>query len=318
MKRNHAKTSILSVLLALLMLALAACGQNQAGNNSDGQNSPSGAKGTITVGGKDFTEQHLLSKITAIYLKEKGYDVKEASNMGSTVVRSALENGQIDLYWEYTGTALVVYQKQPVETDPAKAYEKVKEADKAKNLAWLNKTSFNNTYAILMRQDKADELGIRSISDLAAYVNANPTALKFASNAEFYAREDGIKGLEKKYGFQFPAENVVKMDSGLLYNALKEKQVDVSVGFATDGRIKGFNLVALEDDQLFFPAYNGAPVVRQEVLDKYPEVADLLNAIADKLDTETMMKLNYAVDVEHKDVAEVAREWLVSQQLIQP
>jgi len=317
MKRMVATKSLMLLLLTLMMLAVAACGQDQAGSDQQQQTEANGEKGTVTVGGKDFTEQHLLSKITSIYLKEKGYDVKEASNMGSSVVRSALENGQIDMYWEYTGTALVIYQKQAVETDPDVAYEKVKEKDKENNLAWLNKANFNNTYAILMRQDKAEELGIKSITDLANYVNANPTALKFASNAEFYARQDGIKGLEKHYGFAFPAENVVKMDSGLLYNALKEKQVDVSVGFATDGRIEGFNLVALEDDKNFFPAYNGAPVVRQEVIDKYPEIADLLNQIADRLDTETMMKLNYSVDVEHKDVAEVAREWLVSQQLIE-
>ncbi|WP_241236266.1 glycine betaine ABC transporter substrate-binding protein [Brevibacillus marinus] len=317
MKRMVATKSLMLLLLTLMMLAVAACGQDQAGSDQQQQTEANGEKGTVTVGGKDFTEQHLLSKITSIYLKEKGYDVKEASNMGSSVVRSALENGQIDMYWEYTGTALVIYQKQAVETDPDVAYEKVKEKDKENNLAWLNKANFNNTYAILMRQDKAEELGIKSITDLANYVNANPTALKFASNAEFYARQDGIKGLEKHYGFTFPAENVVKMDSGLLYNALKEKQVDVSVGFATDGRIEGFNLVALEDDKNFFPAYNGAPVVRQEVIDKYPEIADLLNQIADRLDTETMMKLNYSVDVEHKDVAEVAREWLVSQQLIE-
>ena len=168
-----------------------------------------------------------------------------------------------------------------------------------------------------MTQEKAEELGIHSISDLAKYMNEKPDELKFASNAEFYAREDGIKGLEKHYGFKFPAKNVVKMDSGLLYNALKDGQVDVSVGFATDGRIKGFNLVALEDDQLFFPAYNAAPVVRQEIVDKYPEVAELLNTIAGKLDTETMMELNYSVDVEHKEVSTVAREWLQQQGLVQ-
>ncbi|MBO8162612.1 MAG: glycine betaine ABC transporter substrate-binding protein [Brevibacillus sp.] len=298
-----------------LLTACAGTGQPAEGQTGQAQQGEA-AKGPITVGGKDFTEQHLLTKLTAIYLKEKGYDVSEASNMGSTVVRSALENGQIDLYWEYTGTALVVYQKQPVETDPDKAYEKVKEKDKENKLVWLNKANFNNTYAILMRQDKANELGIKTISDLAKYVNENQYALKFASNAEFYAREDGIKGLERKYDFSFPAKNVTKMDSGLLYNALKEKQVDVSVGFATDGRIKGFDLVALEDDQQFFPAYNGAPVIRQEVLDKHPELADLLNELADRLDTETMMKLNYSVDVEHKDESEVAREWLASEKLI--
>lgn len=326
MKKKLAR--MIPTIVMLFAMLLTACSgtqpsgseqTNQAGqtDQNTGTQQPTAAnKGPVTVGGKDFTEQHLLSKITSVYLKEKGYEVKEASNMGSTVVRSALENGQIDVYWEYTGTALVIYQKQQVETDPDIAYEKVKEADKAKNLVWLDKANFNNTYAILMRKEQVEQLGIDSISKLAKYVNANQDALKFASNAEFYAREDGIKGLEKKYGFKFPPKNVVKMDTGLLYNALKEKQVDVSVGFATDGRIKGFDLVALFDDQSFFPAYNGAPVVRQQALDKNPELKDLLNELANRLDTDTMMKLNFSVDVEHKDVAEVAREWLVSQQLI--
>ncbi|MFC4766252.1 glycine betaine ABC transporter substrate-binding protein [Effusibacillus consociatus] len=299
------------------MMLLAACGASKPETTTQ-PNALSGtdSKGKVTVGGKDFTEQHILSKITSIYLKEKGYDVKEASNMGSTVVRQALENGQIDLYWEYTGTSLVIYNKQPVETNPDVAYQKVKEKDKEKNLVWLNKADFNNTYAIMMREQQANELGIKTISDLADYVKKNTDKIKFASNAEFYAREDGIKGLEKKYGFQFPPKNVVKMDTGLLYNALKDGQIDVSVGFATDGRIKGFKLVTLQDDKLFFPAYNAAPVVRKEVLDKNKELSDLLNDVATRLSTETMMKLNHSVDVEHKDVAEVAREWLVSQKLI--
>lgn len=306
------------VIIGLLMIfSLVACNSatSDAGpeKNSEGTEDP---KGKIVVGGKDFTEQQILSKITSIYLKENGYEVEEASNMGSTVVRSALENGQIDVYWEYTGTALVVYQKQEAETDPNEAYEKVKEIDKENGLAWLNKANFNNTYSILMKQEEADELGIQSISDLATFMNDRPNELKFASNAEFYAREDGVKGLEKHYGFEFPSKNVVKMDSGLLYNALKDGQVDVSVGFATDGRIKGFNLVSLEDDQLFFPAYNAAPVVKQDIVDKYPEVAELLNTIAEKLDTETMMGLNYSVDVEHKEVSTVAREWLEAKGLV--
>lgn len=306
------------VLIGLMLISsLVACNSSSTNVQTDSSKGSEEAKGKVVVGGKDFTEQQILSKIASIYLKENGYEVEEASNMGSTVVRSALENGQIDMYWEYTGTALVVFQKQQVETDPEAAYEKVKETDKANGLAWLNKANFNNTYAILMKQEKAEELGIHSISDLAKYMNEKPDELKFASNAEFYAREDGIKGLEKHYGFKFPAKNVVKMDSGLLYNALKDGQVDVSVGFATDGRIKGFNLVALEDDQLFFPAYNAAPVVRQEIIDKYPEVAELLNTIAGKLDTETMMELNYSVDVEHKEVSTVAREWLQQQGLVQ-
>jgi osmoprotectant transport system substrate-binding protein len=302
----------MSLFFAVVMLfSLAACSSSTS-NNEGGDS----GKGKVTVGGKDFTEQHILSKITSIYLKENGFDVEEASNMGSTVVRSALENGQIDTYWEYTGTGLVVYQKQEVETDSNKAYEKVKENDKKNGIAWLNKANFNNTYAILMKKDTANKLGVKTISDLAKLVEKNPEKLKFASNAEFYARQDGVKGLQKLYGFEFPSKNVVKMDSGLLYNALKDGQVDVSVGFATDGRIKGFKLVVLEDDKKFFPAYNGAPVVSQKVVDKNPELPKLLNKLADLLDNDTMMSLNYAVDIEHKDVTEVSREWLEKESLI--
>jgi osmoprotectant transport system substrate-binding protein len=306
------KLSILFITV-LMMFSLAACG----GSSTSTKEGDEGAKGKITVGGKDFTEQQILAKITGIYLKENGFDVEEASNMGSTVVRSALENGQIDVYWEYTGTGLVVYQKQEVETDPDKAYEKVKENDKENGIAWLNKANFNNTYAILMKKELADELGVKTISDLADLINKDADKYKFASNAEFYARDDGMKGLQKHYGFEFPTKNVVKMDSGLLYNALKDGQVDVSVGFATDGRIRGFDLIALEDDQFFFPAYNGAPVVKQEVVDKYPEITDLLNELAGRLDTDTMMGLNYSVDVEHKDVTEISRKWLEDQGLIE-
>jgi osmoprotectant transport system substrate-binding protein len=302
------------VFAVLMLFSLAACSSSSTANNNGGDSGK--GKGKVTVGGKDFTEQNILSKITSIYLKENGFDVEEASNMGSSVVRSALENGQIDTYWEYTGTGLVVYQKQEVETDSNKAYEKVKENDKKNGIAWLNKANFNNTYAILMKKDTANKLGVKTISDLAKLVEKNPEKLKFASNAEFYAREDGVKGLQKHYGFEFPSKNVVKMDSGLLYNALKDGQVDVSVGFATDGRIKGFKLVVLEDDKKFFPAYNGVPVVSQKVVDKNPEVAKLLNKLADLLDNDTMMSLNYAVDVEHKDVTEVSREWLEKEGLL--
>lgn len=293
------------IIVFLFTLFLTACGDS------------SSSGGKIKIGGKDFTEQHILSELTAIYLKENGYDVEASSNMGSSVVRQALENGQIDLYWEYTGTALIVYQKQDVETDPDKAYEKVKETDSENGIVWLDKADFNNTYAIMMRKDTSEELGITSISDLAEYVNNNPDELVFSSNAEFYARDDGMKGVEKHYGFEFPSSNVVKMDTGLLYNALKDGEVDVSVSFATDARIKAFDLVLLEDDQQFFPAYNGVPVVKQETLDDNPELADLLNELANKLDNDTMISLNYLVDVEHEDASDVASNWLKEQGLIE-
>lgn len=309
------KRILLGILMCSIVFSLVACSGSNNTSSDKGTAATEESKGKITIGGKDFTEQLLLSKITSIYLKENGYDVEEASNMGSTVVRSALENGQVDLYWEYTGTALVVYQKHEVESDPDKTYQIVKDTDEANGLVWLDKADINNTYALLMRKEIADELGIKTISDLANHINKVDDSLKFASNAEFYAREDGIKGLEKKYGFKFPTKNVTRMDSGLLYNALNESQVDVSVGFATDGRIKGFDLIALEDDQLFFPAYNAAPVIREQVVND--EISELLNKLAAKLDTETMMSLNYSVDVEHNEIAEVAREWLVEEGFVE-
>jgi osmoprotectant transport system substrate-binding protein len=297
------KKLLLFICTMILVLSLGACGSNSTSGSA-------GEKGKITVGGKDFTEQHLMTKMTSLYLKENGYDVDEASSMGSTVVRSALENGQVDLYWDYVGTALIVYQKQDVITDPDKAYEKVKEIDKKNGIIWLNKSEVNNSYAVLMRKDKADKLGIKSLADLANYVNENPKVLKFASNAEFFSRDDGLVGLEKKYGFSFPKKNIVKMDNGLVLNALKEDQVQASMGTATDGRIKGFDLVVLKDNKQFFPPYQSAPIVRKEVLEKYPELEDLLNKMAAKLTNEKMTELNYRVDVKHEDVNKVASEWL--------
>jgi osmoprotectant transport system substrate-binding protein len=297
------KKWFLLICTMVLVITLAACGSDKT-SGSDGN------KGKITVGGKDFTEQQILTKMTSLYLKENGYDVEEADGMGSTVVRKALENGQIDLYWEYTGTALIVFLKQDVVTDPDKAYETVKEIDKKNGLLWLNKSDVNNSYAVLMREDMAKELGIKSLEELADYVKKDASDLKFASNAEFFSREDGLIGLEKKYDFTFPKNNIVKMDNGLVLNALKEKQVQVSMGTTTDGRNKGFNLVVLEDNKQFFPPYNAVPVIREEALKKYPEAEELLNKMAAKLNDETMRDLNYRVDVKHEDVTKVAQEWL--------
>ena len=301
------------LLLCCLPLLLLACEQQR-----ETQDLPLDAppKGVITIGGKDFTEQHILAKMTAIYLKENGYRVTEVDDMASAVARAALLAGHIDLYWEYTGTALMNYQNQPAEADPNLAYTKASGNDREQHLIWLHKADFNDTYALLMKQAKARSLGLVTISDLAERVRQNTPRLIFASNAEFYAREDGIQGLQKAYGFDFPARNVVRMDTGLLYDALKNGAVDVSVGFATDGRIKGFNLVALKDDRSFFPAYNPAPVVRQEILDRNPGIADLLNGITQHLDRGTIIRLNYLVDVEHQEVAEVVRNWLHEQQLL--
>jgi osmoprotectant transport system substrate-binding protein len=270
---------------------------------------------TIVVGGKNFTEQQIMSQMTAQLLQAKGFKPDVKAGMGSAVVRQAQENGQIDVYWEYTGTSLITYNKINDRLSPADTYAKVKELDAAKGLVWLNPSKANNTYSLAMNADDAKKQGIATISDLAAKVKSG-AKLTFASNAEFYARPDGLKPLEEKYGFEFPRESVKRMDTGLVYQALKDHQVDVGLVFATDGRVPAFNFVILKDDKGFFPNYALTPVVRKQVLDANPKLADYLNALSAKLDDATMARLNASVDVDKKTVEDVARTFLKEQGLV--
>ena len=273
------------------------------------------AQTTIVVGGKNFTEQQIMSQMTAQLLQAKGFKPDVKAGMGSAVVRQAQENGQIDVYWEYTGTSLITYNKINDRLSPADTYAKVKELDAAKGLVWLNPSKANNTYSLAMNADDAKKQGIVSISDLAAKVKGG-AKLTFASNAEFYARPDGLKPLEEKYGFEFPRENVKRMDTGLVYQALKERQVDVGLVFATDGRVPAFNFVILKDDKGYFPNYALTPVVRKQVLDANPKLAEYLNALSAKLDDATMARLNASVDVDKKTVEDVAKTFLKEQGLV--
>ncbi len=263
----------------------------------------------IVVGGKNFTEQQLLSSITEQLLEAKGYDVDNRAGMGSAAVRQAMENGQIDVYWEYTGTSLITYNKVEGTFSADETYAKVKEMDGEKGIVWLDPSKANNTYALAMRAADAKEKGIESLSDLAERVN-NEGDLTFGSNAEFYARADGLKPLQDAYGFEFGRSNVKRMDTGLVYQALKDGQVDVGLVFATDGRIPAFDFTVLADDKGYFPAYALAPVVRQEVLDANPELAGTLNEVAAILNDDVMAALNARVDVEKVSVENVAAEFL--------
>lgn len=264
---------------------------------------------TIVVGGKNFTEQQILSSMTAQLLEANGFQVDNRAGMGSAVVRQAMENGQVDVYWEYTGTSLITYNKVEEKLDAAATYEKVKELDAELDIVWLDPSEANNTYALAMQKEEAEELGIKSLSDLAERVNTEGDLI-LGSNAEFYARPDGLKPLQEAYGFEFGRANVKRMDTGLVYDALKNGDVDVGLVFATDGRIPAFDFVTLEDDKGFFPSYALAPVVREEVLESNPKIGELLNALSAKLDDATMARLNAKVDVERMSVENVAAEFL--------
>lgn len=263
----------------------------------------------ITVGGKNFTEQQLLSSMTTQLLSANGFDVKNRAGMGSAAVWQAMENGQIDTYWEYTGTSLITYNKVTDKLDAQETYDRVKELDAAKGIVWLNPSEANNTYALAMRGEQAAELGIETLSDFAARANSE-NDLTLASNAEFYARPDGLKPLQEVYGFKLDRNQVKRMDTGLVYEALKNGNVDVGLVFATDGRVPAFDFVILKDDKEYFPSYALTPVVHAEVLEANPKIGELLNELSSKLDDATMARLNARVDVERVSVENVAAEFL--------
>ncbi|QFT83789.1 Putative osmoprotectant uptake system substrate-binding protein OsmF precursor [Halomonas sp. THAF12] len=269
----------------------------------------------INVGGKNYTEQLILANMTELYLDDLGYDVTRRDGMGSAVLRQAQENGQIDLYWEYTGTSLIVYNDISESLSREATYDKVKELDAEKGLVWLEPSDANNTYAMAMREDHAEEHGIATLEDLADEVN-NDMDLTVGLDTEFYSRNDGWRPLQETYDFKVGRSDIVRMDTGLMYSALRDSEVDVAVVFSTDGRVPAFDLRILEDTKGYFPAYALTPVVREETLEANPELAEQMNALSALLDDETMASLNARVDVERETIEDVAQSFLEEQDLI--
>lgn len=288
-------------LLASLVAALLAAAAFVAPTARAGQ-----AGKPITVGSKNFTEQLIVGQIVAALLEHAGYQVDRKLNLGGTaVVHQALVSGDVDVYVEYTGTGLTALLKLPAQTDPDKVYETVKrEYESRFKATWLSPWGFNNTYALAMRADRAQALGVKTIADL----DGKAQDLTFGGTQEFITRPDGLPGIEKTYGLKF--KQARGMDFGIMYQAVASGQVDVASAFATDGRIAALNLVTLEDNKRFFPPYYAAPVVRQEVLQRDPKIAEVLNTLAGKIDDDTMRRLNAQVDQEKKEPADVARAFL--------
>lgn len=267
------------------------------------------ANTTIVVGGKKFTEQQLVAEMTTQLLRANGYKVDKRADLGSSVLRAAQENGQVDVYWEYTGTSLITYNKVTDKLSGEETYKKISELDAQKGITWLNPSKANNTYALAMRKVDAEKDGVVSISDLAKNIEAGKS-YKFASNAEFFSRPDGLRPLQEEYGFEFERKNIVRMDGGLTYQALRDGQVDLALVLSTDGRIPAFGFVVLKDDKGFFPGYALTPVVRTEVLEANPKVGELLNALSSKLDDGTIAGLNSRVDVGREAIEGVSKAFL--------
>jgi len=267
------------------------------------------AKKEITVGAKNFTEQYVLGNIMSILLENSGFEVTEKFGTGSAITREGLTSGQTDLYAEYTGTASLVYLKhEEVITDPVELYNKVKTEDLEKNgIVWLDRSNINNTYAIALTKEQVAEIGT-TLSDLAKYVNQHHDLI-WGIDHEFAERVDGLPGLAEHYGMDINEENIKTMDPGLTYEALDRGQTDITMVFATDGKIKKYGLQVLKDDQQFFPVYNICVNVREEVLNKYPEIREILKPISE-LDDVTMTELNYQVDATGLPAKLVAKNFL--------
>lgn len=304
---------IVPLSLALSALALvSACGGSDAAGGGSGD--LDGLTGTI--GSKDFSEQYILAHITGEVLNANGADVDVNTQLvGSANVRQALENGDFIGYWEYTGTSWITYNGEttPI-TDPAEQFEAVKEADAKNGIAWLDPAPMNNTYAFAIRRDKAEELGVSTLSDVAALP---PEEQTFCIESEFSTRDDGWPGLKETYGFKVADDNLVMLDTGVIYTATQEG-TDCNFGevFATDGRIQGMDLVVMEDDKKFFPVYQGALTMDAEVFEEYPEVADVMAEVSPLLTDEVMQELNAKADVDGEDPEDIALDWLEEQGLI--
>ena len=301
MNRSH-KLSI-GALLLMLVPFLSACGADATATAQPV---------TIRVASKDFTEEFIVGNMYADLLENAGFKVDRKMNLGGTpVCQAALVSNQIDVYPEYTGTGLTTVLKQPVQSDPTAVYNAVQAGYKQFNLTWLQAAPMNDTQAIAMTKAKADELGIKTVSDFVA----KASQITLVGAPEFQEREDGIPGLKKVYG-DFTLKSFLSVDAALRYPSLLNGQADATVAYSTDGPIAANNLVVLEDDKHLWPPYQLAPVIRQDILTANPKIADALNALAPKLTNDVMSNLNNEVDGKKREPADVAKEFLQNQGLL--
>jgi osmoprotectant transport system substrate-binding protein len=261
----------------------------------------------IVVGSKNFGEQLVLGELLAQKLEATGLPVTRRFYLGGTyIAHQALLAGRIDMYPEYTGTALTAILKLPPATDPEQVYKTVKQQYAERyQLEVGPPLGFNNSFAIAMRGDEAQRLGIRTLSDLARHA----PELRMGVGYEFLERKDGYPGLTRTYGLHFASAPRV-MDLGLLYRALQAHEVDVVAGSNTDPQIAQLGLVVLDDNLHYFPPYDAVPVVRQETVRNHPEVEKILHELAGAVSVDDIRRMNRAVDIEHRDVRSVVREFL--------
>jgi osmoprotectant transport system substrate-binding protein len=285
--------------IACLILLLASCYR--------------GPRNTIVVGSKNFSEQALLAEIVAQHLEARLHRpvVRRFYLAGSYICQQALLSRRIDTYVEYTGTALTAILHDPMQSDPSTVFDRVKSEYKRRfGMEVMPSLGFNNTFAIVVRGEDARRFNLKTIDDATRYAPQWRAGFGY----EFMERPDGYPGLAKMYELKFNSTPRI-LDLGLLYRALLDKQVDVVAGNSTDGLLAARDLVILEDDKHYFPPYEAVPIVRQDTLTRFPEMRAAVEELSGKISDAEMRKMNYAVDGERRDIAEVAREFLHSRGL---
>jgi glycine betaine/choline ABC-type transport system substrate-binding protein len=278
-------------LFLLPLIPLGGCGSDEA----------------IVIGSKNFTEQVILGELLAQRIENQtGLPVRRQLNLGGTFICDlALRAGEIDGYVEYTGTAFTAILKNDPLQDPQQVYDHVKEAYREVGIEWMEPLGFNNTFAILIRDEDARRLKIQTISEAAPYTPGWLAAFGY----EFIERADGFEGLSRAYHLQFQEPPKV-MELGLTYRALAEKNVDLIAGDATNGLVAALDLFMLKDDKSYFPPYDGVPIFRTEILERYPRVREVLSGLGGTINENQMRRMNYQVDAEEKTVREVVAAFL--------
>lgn len=273
---------------------------------------------TLNVGSKDFTEQAILGKMVVILAQSAGADVNDLTNIpGTNSVREALLQDELDFYWEYTGTAWLTYlgYDDPI-IDEQEQYEAVRDEDAENGLVWLEPSELDNTYGMATTREFSEAEGVTALSDIADLDEADQT---FCMNAEFAARNDGFYPMLEHYGIDEPSSDRESLiDTGAVYQATADGVCSFGAIFATDGRIPALDLVVLEDDEDFFPRYNLSAVLREEVLEEYPQLQELLDPLAERLDNDTMSQMNQRVDVDGEEPADVAWDFLEEEGYVTP
>lgn len=287
---------LILTMVAVLAIAFYGCGQG---------------KSTITVGSKNFTENIIIAHMMADLVEENTdlQVIRKVNLGGSNVAWKALESNDIQMYPDYTGTIVANYYQEETGTSQ-ETLEKALQLTAQDKLKLLEPFGFNNTYTLAVTQETAQKYSLNSFSDLAKVSGGLLLGCEF----EFKDRPDGYPGLKTTYNMNF--KDVKGMDHGIMYRSLDSGEVDVVDAYATDGQINVYNLKILQDDKQFFPPYDALSVVRQDTLDKYPQIEDALNKLVGKIDEQAMQELNAKVDSEGMKEETVAHDFLVSQGLI--